>query len=181
MTLHSTSVFQCKACDFKCNMKNDYRKHLTTVHNGAPGFEGEYPDIQFDITDIIDKEPERPKDREPVPETDILEEQIFDEQIIDNSLSSGLSNFQNEATRPTEEDGLLLRCEEQSPMLEGLTIYRGEEGLDESTTNNYVYYIDEPEALSERASPPPSNTRQCGVYIIKNNIMTTLDSHKQNS
>ena len=28
VTLHSTSVFQCKACDFKCNMKNDYRYDL---------------------------------------------------------------------------------------------------------------------------------------------------------
>ena len=33
----------------------NFRKHLTTVHNGASGFEGECPDIQFDITDIIDK------------------------------------------------------------------------------------------------------------------------------
>ena len=40
---------------------------------------------------IFVKEPELPKEREPVPETDILEEQIFDEQIIDNSLSSGIN------------------------------------------------------------------------------------------
>ncbi len=39
------------------------------------------------------QEPERPKEREPVPETDILEEQIFDEQIIDNSLSSGTHGY----------------------------------------------------------------------------------------
>jgi len=85
---HSTFVFHCKDCNFSSNSKNEFGRHCAQVHGDAcfklsgDVFGHQIGQEVQEIVEHVDN-----SSSEPVPETEILEEQIFEEQIVKNDGS----------------------------------------------------------------------------------------------
>jgi len=121
--VHSNPIFHCKACNKKFHHGNEYRKHLAVKHAGVKGFEGECPNIRFEMNDVRKKSAtsssnltsSMASNKEPVPETHILEEQIFEDHVLmEGKLESTTIQIMNDAERHGEID-LEITEEEQIP------------------------------------------------------------------
>jgi len=83
---HSTFIFHCKDCDFSSNKKYEFSRHCSQVH-GESCFKMTSEMFGHTIGQEVQEIVEKVRDHgEPVPETDIMEEQIFEEEILEEQI-----------------------------------------------------------------------------------------------
>ncbi|XP_023331723.1 zinc finger Y-chromosomal protein 1-like isoform X2 [Eurytemora carolleeae] len=121
---HSTFIFNCKACNFSSNLKNEFNRHCSEVHGDCfqlgdmfgSQIGQEMQEIVEQVTDIEEEE---------VPESEIMEEQIFEEQILEeehilqdeNILDHNLGGDEIEETEELIEEEVISDFYEGSVML----------------------------------------------------------------